>query len=298
MTNNFKISWPTKVLILVGMMLVALFVVALSAALVFGINNTGKVAQVITMVLQNIIVFIVPVVVLASLCFKWEKNPVASTMWMRHSPSMLSIALVVLTYVASLPLMNYLVDWNEHIKLPASLHDIEQQLRALEDSAQLVTQGLLNTTSWVEMLFMVLVVGVLTGLGEEIFFRAGLLGSMHSGRVNRHVAVWTVALIFSAFHMQFYGFVPRLLLGAWFGYLMLWSGDVWAPVIAHALNNSMVVIATFLGNNHYIDENVINHLGVPQAGATPWLAIASAVATALIIAIFMLKKSTQKINKS
>ena len=67
MTNNFKISWPTKVLILVGMMLVALFVVALSAALVFGINNTGKVAQVITMVLQNIIVFIVPVVVLASL---------------------------------------------------------------------------------------------------------------------------------------------------------------------------------------------------------------------------------------
>ena len=298
MTNNFKISWPTKVLILVGMMLVALFVVALSAALVFGINNTGKVAQVITMVLQNIIVFIVPVVVLASLCFKWEKSPVASTMWMRHSPSMRSIALVVLTYVASLPLMNYLVDWNEHIKLPASLHDIEHQLRALEDSAQLVTQGLLNTTSWVEMLFMVLVVGVLTGLGEEIFFRAGLLGSMHSGRVNRHVAVWTVALIFSAFHMQFYGFVPRLLLGAWFGYLMLWSGDVWTPVIAHALNNSMVVIATFLGNNHYIDENVINHLGVPQVGATPWLAIASAVATALIIAIFMLKKSTQKINKS
>lgn len=293
MTSDFKISWPSKVLILVGLMLMALFVVALSVALVLGINNTSKVAQSITIVLQNILVFIVPVVVVAKLCLKWEKRPVASTMWMQHGPSVSSISLVVLAYVAALPMMNYLVDWNEHIRLPASLHGIEQQLRAMEDSAQLVTQGMLNTSSWIVMLLMVLVVGVLTGLGEEIFFRAGLLGSMHYGKVRCHVAVWTVALIFSAFHLQFYGFVPRLLLGAWFGYLMLWSGEVWTPIIAHALNNSAVVIFTFLDNNHYVEGNIIESLGVPQAGERPWLAVASALVTALVIWLFMKKKKKE-----
>lgn len=292
MTSNNRLSWPVKVLMLVGMMLLALFAIALVVMVVFGANNTGKVAQATTMVLQNLVVFILPVVVLAVMCHKSEGRSLASTMWMTRAPSLKSLALVILVLIVAMPMMNYLVDWNQNIKLPASMKSLEQAMRDMEDSAQLVTQGLLNTGSWATMLLMVLVVGVLTGMGEEIFFRAGLLGSMHHGGVNRHVAVWTVALIFSAFHMQFFGFVPRLLLGAWFGYLMLWSGEVWTPIIGHALNNSFVVVMTFLSNNHYIEKNYIDNLGVPQAGSTPWLALASALVTALVIFVFMHKKRT------
>lgn len=292
--STFKISWPVKVLLLVAMMLLALFTVALIVALVFGFNNTGLATQTVTMVLQNVVVFIVPVILLATRVKQVEGKPVAATMWLRRGPSLRSLALVVIVYLMALPAMNYIVDWNESIKLPATLHVLEEQLRAMEDQAQLVTQAMLNTNSWLMMLVMVLVVGVLTGMGEETFFRAGLLGSMSDGKVNRHVAVWTVALIFSAFHMQFFGFVPRMLLGAWFGYLMLWSGEVWTPMIAHALNNSAVVVATFLANNHCINNNYLETLGVPQQGETPWLAIASAVATAIVIGIFMRNNKNNK----
>ena len=144
------------------------------------------------------------------------------------------------------------------------------------------------------MLMTVLLVGVLTGMGEEAFFRAGMLGSMRHGGVNRHVAVWTAAIVFSAIHLQFYGFVPRMLLGAWFGYVMLWSGEVWTPIIAHALNNSAVVVCTFLANNKYISGNFLETLGVPQQGEKPFLAIASAIATAVVIWAFMRNKGERE----
>ena len=188
--------------------------------------------------------------------------------------------------------MNWIVDWNEGLHLPQELRGVESILRDMEDSAQALTSDLLLSKTWEGMLIRVLLVGVITGLGEEIFFRAGMLGSMHYGGVKRHVAVWTVALIFSGIHMQFFGFVPRLLLGAWFGYVMLWSGEVWTPIIAHSLNNSIVVVFTFLANNHYIEDNIIETLGVPEKGQQPLLAIGSAIATMLVIWLFMRKKNT------
>ena len=190
--------------------------------------------------------------------------------------------------------MNYIVDWNQNLHLPHALNGLEKTMRAMEDGAQAVTEQLLNTESWAMMLMTVLLVGVLTGMGEEAFFRAGMLGSMRHGGVNRHVAVWTAAIVFSAIHLQFYGFVPRMLLGAWFGYVMLWSGEVWTPIIAHALNNSAVVVCTFLAHNKYISGNFLETLGVPQQGEKPFLAIASAIATALVIWAFMRKRGERE----
>ena len=183
---------------------------------------------------------------------------------------------------------------NQNLHLPHALNGLEKTMRAMEDGAQAVTEQLLNTESWAMMLMTVLLVGVLTGMGEEAFFRAGMLGSMRHGGVNRHVAVWTAAIVFSAIHLQFYGFVPRMLLGAWFGYVMLWSGEVWTPIIAHALNNSAVVVCTFLAHNKYISGNFLETLGVPQQGEKPFLAIASAIATALVIWAFMRNKGERE----
>ena len=54
------------------------------------------------------------------------------------------------------------------------------------------------------------------------------------------------AFLFSAMHMQFYGFVPRLLLGAMLGYLFVWSGSLWLSVLAHFVNNASAIIFTYL----------------------------------------------------
>jgi hypothetical protein len=49
--------------------------------------------------------------------------------------------------------------------------------------------------------------------------------------------------------MQFYGLLPRMAMGILFGYLLIWSGSLWVPVIAHLVNNGMAVITKY-----YIDK--------------------------------------------
>lgn len=291
--NRKRLSWFMKLVLLCCGAVVALFVVSVIIFICFGTNTykMGLDMQLTTVALQNLVVFILPVVVLALINKSVEGRRVLSTMWMERCPTFKSIALVVLVYIVALPAMNYLVNWNEGLHLPHALNDLERTLRAMEDDAKAITEQLLTTQSWGLMVVMVLLVGLLTGMGEEIFFRAGMLGSMRHGGVNRHVAIWVAAIIFSTIHMQFYGFVPRMLLGAWFGYLMLWSGEVWTPIIAHTLNNGAVVVCTFLANNHYINSNYLETLGLPGEGEKPWLAVASAMVTALVIYIFMHKRN-------
>ena len=73
---------------------------------------------------------------------------------------------------------------------------------------------------------------------------------------STHWGIWISAILFSAMHMQFYGFVPRLLLGALFGYLLVWSGSIWLPFIGHFINNALAVIAMFLMNNGLINSDI------------------------------------------
>ena len=294
MENVKQMSWFVKFLLLAAFSMMMLIVVSIVIMICFGARYTSIDALLTTVALQNLLLFMAPVVILALICYSYEKRPVAQTLWMTKAPSFKSIALVVLVYIVALPAMNWLVDWNEGIQLPHFLNDLEKILRNLEDTAQAMTKDLMMTRTWEGMIVRFLLVGVLTGIGEEMFFRAGLLGSMHFSCVQRHVAVWTVAFIFSTIHFQFYGFFPRLLLGAWFGYVMLWTGELWTPIIAHSLNNGLVVLFTFLANNKYINENIIDTLGVPEQGQKPWLAIGSVLATALIIWLFMRNKNNKE----
>ena len=294
MENVKQMSWFVKFLLLAAFAMMMIIVVSVVILIAFGERYTSIYAQLSTIALQNVLIFMAPVVILALICYFSEKRPVAQTLWMTKAPSFKSIALVVLVYIVALPAMNWLVAWNEGLHLPQALNYLEKMLQNMEDTAQALTSDLLLTKSWGGMIVRFLLVGVLTGIGEEMFFRAGLLGSMHFSRVKRHVAVWTVAFIFSAVHMQFFGFFPRLLMGAWFGYVMLWSGEVWTPIIGHSLNNGLVVVFTFLANNKFINENVIDNLGVPDKGQKPWLAIGSVLVTALVIWLFIRKKNNQE----
>ena len=290
MENVKRMSWFVKFLLLAAFAMVMLIVVSVVILIIYGGRYTTINAQITMIALQNVLIFIVPVVILALICWSNEKRPMMQTLWVNKAPSFRSIALAVIVYIVALPAMNWLVDWNEGLHLPQALNNLEKLLHEMEDAAQGVTSDLLTTKTWGGMLLRVLLIGVLTGLGEEIFFRAGMLGSLHFSKVKQHVAVWAVAFIFSAIHMQFFGFVPRLLMGAWFGYLMLWGGEVWTPIIAHSLNNSVVVLFTFLVENKYINGNVIETLGVPENGQPPYLAVGSVIATVIVIWLFMREK--------
>lgn len=276
MSNNNRFSWPKKVLFLFCVM------VALAGALLFGDFSKNVNHLIATSVIQNLLVFIMPVLLLAMLNLRAERKLLSQTLWMTKGPTLKSIVLVVLVWIVALPAMNYLVEWNQNIVLPSWL---DAPMRRMESDAAASTGKLLDTHSLGMMMFMVIVVGVLTGLGEEIFFRSGVLGTILYGKVNKHVAVWSVAIIFSAFHLQFFGFVPRMLLGAWLGYLMVWTGEAWTPIIAHVLNNGSIVVMAYLVNKHYVSDNYLETTGT----GNHWMALVSVVATALLLIVFMRK---------
>jgi len=115
-----------------------------------------------------------------------------------------------------------------------------------------------------DMLFDVLFVGLLTAIVEEFMFRGCLQTIFEKWFKNKHVAIWVTAILFSAFHMEFFGFLPRLLLGAMFGYFVVWSGSVWPAILGHFLNNASAVVATYLYQQKKItlnpdDQHVFNY---------------------------------------
>lgn len=187
---------------------------------------------------------------------------------------------VVVFYAAGIPALNQIIYWNAHMQLPESMSAIEQALRTLEEQAAHLTESVLGSPSVWNMIVAILVVGILTGLCEELLFRGALM-QMIGVRGRRHLAIWTSAIVFSFVHFQFFGFIPRMLLGAWLGYLMYWTGSIWTNAIAHALNNSIVVVTYWLISRGAVADEA-DMLGVTPSGF-PWTALLSAAVFAVLL---------------
>ena len=180
--------------------------------------------------------------------------------------------------LAALPAISMLAEWNKGMEFPAFLTSIEEIMRQMEESAKVLTERFLNTSSIGMMFVNLFVMAVLPAVCEEMMFR-GWLQRRLSRSVNIHVAVWVSAFVFSAIHFQFYGFIPRMLIGAALGYLYCYTGSLWAPIVAHFTNNAAAVITAFMAYNGYtsIDFDLIG------TGDTWYLSVASvAVCVALL----------------
>ena len=153
-----------------------------------------------------------------------------------------SVAWVLLSMVCIVPLINWLTYWNGSLTLPEWAAPVEAWMRQQEDTMQHFTEILIHGDGFFPLLSNLIVVALTAAITEEFLFRGALLGIIGKWIHNRHVVIWTVAILFSAFHLQFYGFIPRMLLGAYFGYLLVWSKSIWLPICAHFFNNAMSVL--------------------------------------------------------
>ena len=285
MERRLNMRLSRRLLLLLCLMLLG--VIATSILLLF--VPDGNLFAMLTM--QDILAFILPAVVTMAIIYRRPFH----VMGLDRAPSWLAITIVIVFYVISLPAMNWLVEMNKAMSLPSWMAGIEQAMRAAEDSAAEVTQEMLNINSVGQLILCVLVVGVMAGLSEEMLFRGALLRTMQDSRLGNHAVVWITAFLFSALHMQFYGFVPRMLLGVWLGYLFVWTGSLWVPIIAHTLNNSTVVLMSYLSNKGVIPEGFGDNLGLPAAGSFPWLATCSLIASvALAISVHVFYTSRRK----
>ena len=111
----------------------------------------------------------------------------------------------------------------------------------------------------ITLFFNLIVIAVAAGITEEFLFRGALQRIIEKWTYNHHIIIWSAAIIFSTFHMQFFGFLPRMLLGAYFGYLLYWTRNIWIPVFAHFVNNAIAVISMSdakLKDNEFITGDI------------------------------------------
>lgn len=184
------------------------------------------------MVFQSLGMFFVPTLIFLDLS-KRKRQFLGLT-----SPAALHTIVAVLVMIVALPIIDIIVVWNEGLQVPDRLGG--EWMRELEEDARSSGNAILGPPGqglWRNLLLMAL----LPAISEEFFFRGALLQLMRKSRLRWHGAIWVSAFVFSVVHLQAYGFVPRLLLGAMFGYMAYWSGSLWVPVLAHLVHNAIYV---------------------------------------------------------
>jgi len=208
-------------------------------------------------------------------------NPIA---WITGKSTSVVIVIVTALIVISFMAPNsVLIEWNANFIFPDFLKEFGDWARARETQAEELTKFFTTFHSTGDFVFGVFVIALLPAIGEELVFRGMLQPELFRYSGNHHVAIWVSAIIFSAFHMQFFGFVPRVLLGALFGYLYVWSGNLLIPMIAHFVNNGFQVLVMFL----YQKGTITTDMDTPEAA--PWSLVASS-ALIFIALMFFFKK--------
>ena len=232
-------------------------------------------------VIQAIGLFIVPPIILG-----WMfHGKFSEYLYLRKSFATVSILLVLVLMFFAAPFINFVGELNNAMYFPEWLSGVEQWMKNSEENAALLTKAFLKVDTTGGLLFNLFMIAFLPAIGEELLFRGVIQRIFTNMTKNHHWGIWISAILFSALHMQFYGFFPRMLLGALFGYLLVWSGSMWLPIIGHFLNNGIAVIAYFL-----IDKNLISP-DIEVVGSTEDSYYMAAISLGLIVVfMWMIKK--------
>ena len=167
-----------------------------------------------------------------------------------------SLIVSVLVLVASTPLTSWLIELNLKMQLPSFLRGLEEQMRLMEDSASDLTELFFKDTSVGGLILNLFMIALIPAIGEELVFRGILFRIFKKWIKNIHVTVFVTAILFSAMHLQFYGFLPRLVLGILFGYLFVITRSIWIPIIAHFINNGVAVLVEWLYSRDASDTSM------------------------------------------
>ncbi len=217
------------------------------------LDNEGMLVMLkIVQAVSVVLVFILPAILFAAF---WTKQKV-SYIGMSKRPVFLSLLIAAMGMVVAMPMINWLSEVNQHMQLPEAFSGIEAWMKNSEAKAAVLTEAFTRGTSAGTLALNLFVVAFMAAVSEEIFFRGMLQKVLIECFKNKHVAVWIGAALFSAFHMQFYGFIPRMLMGAYLGYLFLWTGTLYASIVAHFVNNGLAVLLVWLANRGAISMDV------------------------------------------
>jgi uncharacterized protein len=213
---------------------------------------------------------------------KFSENRSMSLLFRKENQWPMLILAVLVGTIGLAISISPIVEWNASVDLPQWMGAFGRWAKESEAAAEAIIKTITNNLTPLTFLFTFLVVGVIPAIGEELVFRGLIQTELMRGLKNPHVAILVSSAIFSAVHLQFMGFFPRLLLGAFMGYLFYWSGNLWLAVIAHFINNGLQVVVL------YLNQLGITSFDMETTESAPWPIVAAAV-VAMSLLLFYLK---------
>ena len=267
-----------------------LTLIAMGAWMLLSGNSQSTVSLKWLQFVQTVATFLIPPVLCAWL-WDADRRPFA---WLkmdkRVDGSLFALAVVLM--VCAVPAINLLADLNSRITLPESMAAWEAKMKSMEAAAAALTERFLQVDNLGGLIINLGLMALLPALSEELSFRGTLQQLIANSQVRpvtakSHTAIWITAIIFSAIHMQFYGFIPRMLMGAMFGYVFVWTGSLWVPIVMHFTNNALAVVVYYIvANSQELTANNQNIAYTIGAGDTWWLGVISLILTSLGLLIF------------
>ena len=189
------------------------------------------------------------------------------------------VNMVLILSVTLLPVVGALSAFNQNIMPQEGA--VAEFMRNLEDAADEILSLVTSQRSSWDLICNILVFAVLAGVCEEFFFQGALQPLLMKWSKNPHIGILLTALIFSALHFQFYGFIPRFLLGVYLGYLFFWSRSLWLPILAHVLHNALSILVDFTLQGRGIDTDSLQYTDV--RGSIPVAATCALVSAMAIV---------------
>lgn len=280
-------KWTTKAILLLG---IPFFLMIFSSVIMYliqmamGIESTN--ASTSWLLVEQGVVSTLTFIVGAFLyIYLTHKNPMA---YLGMTPTG-NIWLYIIASIAMfciMPLVSATAVWNDSLKLPQALQELEKLMRLMEDTANDFTIQLMSESGAVHLFSALFVMAFIPALGEELLFRGCIQKGLENKIGNAHVAVWVTAFIFSFIHFQFYGFLPRAILGVALGYFYVYGKSLWIPIWAHFLNNALSIIIYKLFYQE-VGETNLSTMGAPQELLFPAIAAGLLYAAAMLFFVLV-----------
>ncbi len=218
------------------------FVAMINGGEIFSFKNLR-----IIQVLNQVVGFMMPAVVYAILV----KEKPFNFLGFHKMPAWSLLGIVAMFTI--IPFLGTVTDWNDSIVFPESMRAIEEQMRATQQKSEEIIEMFISQGSLFSSL---LIIAALAAVSEELLFRSVIQRWLMKLFKNVHVAIIVTAIVFSAFHMDFFGFFPRLFLGVMLGYMFWMTGSIFPSMLMHFVNNATIVMLHYLNTRGFIDIDV------------------------------------------
>ncbi|MBU0765181.1 MAG: CPBP family intramembrane metalloprotease [Bacteroidetes bacterium] len=189
-------------------------------------------------IIQSLGLFVIPSFIIGLMYSRSSINYLKLDSLPGFSLVMISVLLIIVTQ----PFINLVASFNKELLANGFFGYAEQWILESEQSAMKQVDAFMRAQGFSGLVLNIFTIALIPAIGEELLFRGILQRLFADWTSNIHAGILISALVFSAIHFQFYGFLPRLFLGVLFGYLLVWSGSLWLPVFIHFVNNALAVV--------------------------------------------------------